>query len=57
MNLLEKLFSEEMWLELNKEVFSNSTTNIGVFLKELREVSDDYAISDFQHSARLFEQN
>ncbi len=57
MDLLEKLFSEEMWLELNKEVFSNNTTNIGVFLKELREVSDDYAKSDFQHSTRLFEQN
>ena len=57
MDLLEKLFSEEMWLELNKEVFSSNTTNIGVFLKELREVSDDYAISDFQHSTRLFEQD
>ena len=57
LDLLEKLFSKEMWLNLNREVFSNNTTKIEVFLKQLRRVSDDYAISDFKHSVRKFEQN
>ena len=57
LDLLEKLFSKEMWLKLNREVFSNNTTKIEVFLKQLRRVSDDYAISDVKHSVRKFEQN
>ena len=52
LDLLEKLFSKEMWLKLNKEVFSNNTTKVEVFLKQLRSVSDDYAISDVKHSVR-----
>ena len=57
LDLLEKLFSKEMWLKLNREVFSNNTTKIEVFLKQLRGVSDDYAISDLKHSVRKFKQN
>ena len=46
MNQLENLFSDEMWSELNEEVMGHRAIETIQFLTTIRDVAEDYAISD-----------
>jgi hypothetical protein len=46
MNQLETLFSDEMWSKLHEEVMGHRAIETIQFLTTIRDVAEDYAISD-----------